>query len=74
MRVWVCVSFSLPHRGPVGVRCVKSALQAGREILLAPAAPEVGRHGRVPVGGRQLRQRASQHHQRADAELKSQPR
>lgn len=42
-------------RGAVGVRGVKPALQAGREILLAPAAAQVGRDGRLSPGRWQLR-------------------
>lgn len=61
-------------RGAVGVCCPEPTLQAGGEILLAPAAAEVGRDGRVSPGRWELRQRASQHHQRAHAELQPQPR
>lgn len=52
----------------MGVCGVEPSLQERGEEQLAEAAQEMGRHGHLPAGGRQLRQRASKHHQRSAAE------
>lgn len=65
--LFLCILIShhqpLSHRCIVGVRGAKPTLQERGEEQLAQAAEKVGGDGRVPAGGRQLRQRASKHHQ-----------